>query len=101
MLAQRLPAAGLCNVYTSSSHLKCSHPARLLTCCIAHLQAARMHAAARAVSGGAIYVSDKPGQHDFELLRELVLPDGSVLRGKLPGRPTRWVAGVRSWWSAV
>ena len=48
-----------------------------------------MHAAARAVSGGAIYVSDKPGQHDFELLRELVLPDGSVLRGKLPGRPTR------------
>jgi raffinose synthase len=44
---------------------------------------------ARAVSGGAVYVSDKPGQHDFELLRRLVLPDGTVLRGELPGRPTR------------
>jgi raffinose synthase len=44
---------------------------------------------ARAVSGGAVYVSDKPGQHDFELLRKLVLPDGTVLRAALPGRPTR------------
>jgi len=52
------------------------HPANLL------------HAAARAVSGAAIYVSDKPGQHDFTLLRRLVLPDGSVLRANLPGRPT-------------
>ncbi|KAM7263806.1 hypothetical protein ACFE04_001489 [Oxalis oulophora] len=40
-------------------------------------------------SGCAIYVSDKPGNHNFELLRKLVLPDGSVLRAKLPGRPTR------------
>lgn len=44
---------------------------------------------ARAVSGGAVYVSDKPGQHDFTLLRRLVLPDGYVLRAQLPGRPTR------------
>ena len=44
---------------------------------------------ARAVSGGAVYISDRPGQHDFDLLRRLVLPDGSVLRGSLPGRPTR------------
>lgn len=43
----------------------------------------------RAVSGGAVYVSDKPGEHDFELLKRLVLPDGSVLRALLPGRPTR------------
>jgi raffinose synthase len=43
---------------------------------------------ARAVSGGAVYVSDRPGQHDFELLRRLVLPDGSTLRAVLPGRPT-------------
>eukprot|EP00983_Pelagomonas_calceolata_P037627 1136435-Pelagomonas_calceolata.AAC.2 len=34
----------------------------------------------RAVSGAAVYVSDKPGQHDFELLRSLVLADGSTLR---------------------
>ncbi|KAL9230064.1 hypothetical protein vseg_005457 [Gypsophila vaccaria] len=50
---------------------------------------AEYHAAARAVGGCSIYVSDKPGQHDFNLLRKLVLPDGSILRAKLPGRPTR------------
>ena len=36
-----------------------------------------------------MYVSDPPGHHDHELLRQLVLPDGTVLRGLLPGRPTR------------
>ncbi|XP_010937013.1 probable galactinol--sucrose galactosyltransferase 2 [Elaeis guineensis] len=51
--------------------------------------AAEYHGAARAVGGCAIYVSDKPGHHNFELLRKLVLPDGSVLRALLPGRPTR------------
>lgn len=33
--------------------------------------------------------SDKPGKHDFNLLKKLVLSDGSTLRAKLPGRPTR------------
>ena len=33
--------------------------------------------------------SDKPGHHDFNLLKKLVLSDGSILRAKLPGRPTR------------
>lgn len=77
------------------------------------------HGAARAVGGCAIYVrydllrsinlqtaldfkwwililwfqrtlySDKPGQHDFNLLKKLVLPDGSIMRAKLPGRPTK------------
>ncbi|KAI9186831.1 hypothetical protein LWI28_021417 [Acer negundo] len=42
---------------------------------------AESHGAARAV--------DKPGQHDFNLLKKLVLPDGSILRAKLPRRPTR------------
>ncbi|GKV32595.1 hypothetical protein SLEP1_g41189 [Rubroshorea leprosula] len=51
--------------------------------------AAEYHAAARAVGGCSIYVSDKPGNHNFELLKKLVLPDGSVLRAQLPGRPTR------------
>jgi raffinose synthase len=46
------------------------------------------HAAARAVSGGPVYVSDKVGDHDFELLRKMVLSDGTVLRADLPGRPT-------------
>ncbi|XP_071702954.1 probable galactinol--sucrose galactosyltransferase 1 isoform X2 [Rutidosis leptorrhynchoides] len=49
---------------------------------------AEYHGAARAVGGCAIYVSDKPGHHDFNLLKKLVLPDGSILRAKLPGRPT-------------
>lgn len=51
-------------------------------------EAAGLHAAARAVSGASVYVSDKPGQHDFGILKQLVLSDGSVLRGLLPGRPT-------------
>ncbi|KAG7669440.1 hypothetical protein Ndes2526B_g05771 [Nannochloris sp. 'desiccata'] len=50
--------------------------------------AAELHAAARAVSGGLVYVSDRPGEHGFDLLRRLVLPDGSILRAKYPGRPT-------------
>ena len=36
----------------------------------------------------AILCSDKPGNHNFDLLKKLVLPDGSVLRAQLPGRPT-------------
>lgn len=51
--------------------------------------AAEYHASARAISGGPIYVSDAPGKHDFNLLKKLVLPDGSVLRARLPGRPTK------------
>ncbi|CAN6165573.1 unnamed protein product [Urochloa humidicola] len=51
--------------------------------------AAEYHGAARAISGGPVYVSDKPGCHDLGVLRKLVLPDGSVLRARLPGRPTR------------
>ena len=47
------------------------------------------HAAGRVVSGGPVYVSDKPGAHDFALLHKLVLSDGSVARADLPGRPTR------------
>ncbi|KAM7267771.1 hypothetical protein ACFE04_009937 [Oxalis oulophora] len=41
-----------------------------------------------AISGGPLYVSDAPGKHNFELLKKLVLPDGSILRARLPGRPT-------------
>ncbi|KAL9224432.1 hypothetical protein vseg_000462 [Gypsophila vaccaria] len=51
--------------------------------------AGEYHGSARAISGGPIYVSDAPGKHNFDLLKKLVLPDGSVLRPRLPGRPTR------------
>eukprot|EP00892_Ulva_mutabilis_P009614 jgi/Ulvmu1/7024/UM033_0083.1 len=50
--------------------------------------AAHLHACARAVSGGPVYVSDKVGRHDFAVLRRLVLRDGSVLRAQRPGLPT-------------
>ncbi|KAH7859619.1 hypothetical protein Vadar_003337 [Vaccinium darrowii] len=51
--------------------------------------AAEYHASARAISGGPVYVSDAPGKHNFDLLKKLVLPDGSILRARLPGRPTQ------------
>ncbi|XP_059643705.1 probable galactinol--sucrose galactosyltransferase 2 [Cornus florida] len=50
---------------------------------------AEFHGAARAVGGCPVYVSDKPGTHDFKLLKRLALPDGSVLRARYAGRPTR------------
>ncbi|KAL0318528.1 UNVERIFIED_CONTAM: Galactinol--sucrose galactosyltransferase [Sesamum angustifolium] len=50
---------------------------------------AEFHAASRAISGGPIYVSDSVGKHDFELLKRLVLPDGTVLRCQHYALPTR------------
>ncbi|KAK9278952.1 hypothetical protein L1049_028534 [Liquidambar formosana] len=50
---------------------------------------AEFHGAARALGGCAVYVSDKPGKHDFKILKRLVLPNGSVLRARYAGRPTR------------
>ena len=52
-------------------------------------QMGSFHAAGRAISGGPVYVSDKPDAHDFKLLNKLVLSDGSVLRAGGVGRPTR------------
>jgi raffinose synthase len=46
------------------------------------------HAAARAISGSSVYVSDKPDGHDFEVLRKLVCRDGSILRCTDVGRPS-------------
>ncbi|KAK8695038.1 hypothetical protein V6N13_072580 [Hibiscus sabdariffa] len=50
---------------------------------------AEFHGAARALSGSAVYVSDKPGSHGFDIIKKLVLPDGSILRARYAGRPTR------------
>ena len=35
-----------------------------------------------------MYVSDRPGKHNMELLKRMVLPDGNVLLCTQPGRPT-------------
>ncbi|KAM7277071.1 hypothetical protein ACFE04_018937 [Oxalis oulophora] len=50
---------------------------------------AAFHAASRAISGGPIYVSDSVGNHNFNLLKGLVLPDGSILRCQYHALPTR------------
>jgi len=47
------------------------------------------HAAARAISGGPIYVSDEPTWHDGALLRQLVHFDGTIPRCLDVARPTR------------
>ncbi|MBA0765499.1 hypothetical protein Gotri_014689 [Gossypium trilobum] len=43
-------------------------------------QCAELHAASRVISGGPIYVSDSVGKYNFDLLRKVALPDGSILR---------------------
>ncbi|CAN1774578.1 Galactinol--sucrose galactosyltransferase [Linum perenne] len=50
---------------------------------------AEFHAASRAISGGPIYISDSVRQHNFDLLKQLVLPDGSILRCQYYALPTR------------
>ncbi|KAH7528424.1 galactinol--sucrose galactosyltransferase [Ziziphus jujuba] len=50
---------------------------------------ADFHAASRAISGGPIYISDSVGNHNFKLLKSLVLPDGSILRCQYYALPTR------------
>ncbi|KAJ6733845.1 hypothetical protein OIU74_005604 [Salix koriyanagi] len=50
---------------------------------------AEFHAASRAISGGPIYVSDAVGEHNFPLLKKLVLSDGSILRCDYHALPTR------------
>ncbi|OVA20778.1 Glycosyl hydrolases 36 [Macleaya cordata] len=50
---------------------------------------AQFHASSRAISGGPIYISDCVGKHDFQLLKSLALPDGSILRCEHYALPTR------------
>lgn len=47
-----------------------------------------MHGASRAISGGPVYISDKPGQHNTDLLKKLVLEDGSILRAVHSAMPS-------------
>ncbi len=50
---------------------------------------AEFHAGSRAICGGPVYVSDKVGRHNFDLLRKLVLPDGTILKCQHYALPTR------------
>lgn len=50
---------------------------------------AAFHAASRAISGGPIYISDTVGNHNFDLLKKLALPDGTILRCETYALPTK------------
>ncbi|CAN4106540.1 unnamed protein product [Withania somnifera] len=50
---------------------------------------AKFHAASRAVCGGPVYVSDSLDGHDFDLLRKLVFPDGTIPKCQYFALPTR------------
>lgn len=39
---------------------------------------AKFHAGSRAICGGPIYLSDSVGSHNFDLIKKLVYPDGTV-----------------------
>lgn len=50
---------------------------------------AKFHAGSRAICGGPVYVSDSVGGHDFDLLKQLVYPDGTIPRCQHFALPTR------------
>ncbi|KAJ4829238.1 Tethering factor for nuclear proteasome sts1 [Turnera subulata] len=50
---------------------------------------AKYHAGSRAICGGPVYVSDCLGGHDFDLLKKLVYPDGTIPKCTNFALPTR------------
>ncbi|KAJ8748679.1 hypothetical protein K2173_008124 [Erythroxylum novogranatense] len=49
----------------------------------------KFHAGSRAICGGPVYVSDSLGGHDFELIKKLVYPDGTIPKCQHFALPTR------------
>ncbi|CAK9310183.1 unnamed protein product [Citrullus colocynthis] len=50
---------------------------------------AKFHAGSRAICGGPVYVSDSVGGHNFDLIKQLVYPDGTIPRCQHFALPTR------------
>ncbi|XVF72766.1 hypothetical protein PTKIN_Ptkin12aG0146800 [Pterospermum kingtungense] len=50
---------------------------------------AKYHAGSRAICGGPVYLSDSLGCHDFELIKKLVYPDGTIPKCHRYCLPTR------------
>ncbi|KAL5983475.1 Tethering factor for nuclear proteasome sts1 [Asimina triloba] len=50
---------------------------------------AKFHAGSRAICGGPVYLSDSVGGHDFELIKKLVYPDGTIPKCQHFALPTR------------
>jgi hypothetical protein len=53
-----------------------------------HRNDAEYHAIARAISGGPIYLTDLPGHQNVEIIRKMILDDGTILRTDQPAMPT-------------
>jgi raffinose synthase len=54
-----------------------------------HNPDAYFHAIARAANNGPVYITDKPGRQNFNVLRPLTYSDGKLIRADKPLRPTR------------
>ncbi len=54
-----------------------------------HQVESSFHAAARAISGGPIYLCDKPGKQNFDIVRKLITSDNRVLVCDRPALPSR------------
>ncbi|GLT43110.1 hypothetical protein SLA2020_170810 [Shorea laevis] len=50
---------------------------------------AKFHAGSRAICGGPVYLSDSLGGHDFNLIKKLVFPDGTIPKCQRFALPTR------------
>ncbi|KAF8392716.1 hypothetical protein HHK36_023065 [Tetracentron sinense] len=50
---------------------------------------AKFHAGSRAICGGPVYLSDSVGGHDFDLIKKLVFPDGTIPKCQHFALPTR------------
>ncbi|KAL6223391.1 hypothetical protein ACLB2K_006778 [Fragaria x ananassa] len=50
---------------------------------------AKFHAGSRAICGGPVYVSDSVSGHDFDLIKKLVYPDGTIPKCQHFALPTR------------
>nr|KYP47591.1 Stachyose synthase [Cajanus cajan] len=50
---------------------------------------AKFHAGSRAICGGPVYLSDSVGSHDFDLIKKLAFPDGTVPKCIYFALPTR------------
>ena len=49
---------------------------------------AQVHAVARAISGGPIYLTDKIGEQNAKVIMSLIYSDGKILRADVPGKVT-------------
>lgn len=50
---------------------------------------AKFHAGSRAICGGPVYVSDSVGGHNFDLIKKLVFPDGTIPKCQHFALPTK------------